>query len=84
MEKEWHKEKVRAVQYRNSPIKVNKEFSNGVIKQVGYCARRDIPVEVVKIPRDLSDYEFMQDFINEANALKAIVFFELLPQVPGL
>ena len=74
MEKEWHKEKVRAVQYRNRPIKVNKEFSNGVIKQVGYCARRDIPVEVVKIPRDLSDYEFMQDFINEANALKQLFF----------
>jgi hypothetical protein len=74
LEKEWHKEKVRAVQYRNRPIKVNKEYTNGVIKQLGYCARRDIPVEVVKIPRNFLDYQFMQDFINEADALKQLFF----------
>lgn len=74
LEKEWNKEKVRAVQYRNRPIKVNKEYTNGVVKQLGYCARRDIPVEVVKIPREFLDYQFMQDFINEANALKQLFF----------
>ena len=74
IEKEWHKEKIRAVQYRNRPIKIYKEYSNGVIKQLGYCARRDIPVEVVKIPRNFLDYQFMQDFINEADALKQLFF----------
>lgn len=74
LEKEWHKEKVRAVQYRNRPIKVYKEYTNGVIKQLGYCARRDIPVEVVKVPRNFLDYQFMQDFINEADALKQLFF----------
>lgn len=74
LEKEWHKEKVRAVQYRNRPIKVNKEYTNGVVKQLGYCARRDIPVEVVKVPRNFLDYQFMQDFINEADALKQLFF----------
>ena len=74
LEKEWHKEKVRAVQYRNRPIKVYKEYSNGVVKQLGFCARRDTAVEVVKIPRVFLDYQFMQDFINECNALKQLFF----------
>ena len=62
------------MQYRNRPIKVYKEYNNGVIKQLGYCARRDVPVEVVKIPRNLLDYSFMQDFINEADSLKQLFF----------
>jgi hypothetical protein len=74
LEKEWHKEKVRAVQYRNRPIKVYKEYPNGVVKQLGFCARRDTAVEVVKVPRNFLDYQFMQDFINESNALKQLFF----------
>ena len=72
LDKKWNKEKVRGVQYRSKPIKVEKEYNNGVIKQLGYCDRRDIPVEVVKVPRDLSDHQFLQDFINNANALKQL------------
>jgi hypothetical protein len=83
LEKEWHKEKVRGVQYRNRPIKVYKEFINGVVKQLGYCARRDMPVEVVKIPRNFLDYQYMQDFINESNALKQLFFSEYFHKFLG-
>jgi hypothetical protein len=74
VEKKWHDMRVRAVQYRNKPIKVLKQHENGVIKQIGFCAKRDFAVEVWKIPRDIMDASYLGELYNKISALKQLVF----------
>lgn len=74
VEKKWHDMRVRAVQYRNRPIKILRQYENGVLKQIGFCAKRDIPVEVWKIPRDIMDSTYLSELYNKISALKQLVF----------
>jgi len=74
IEKAWNKERVRAVQYRNRPVKVLKNHSNGVVKQLGFCARRDTPVEVWKVPKQFFDFEWVTNFFNIISAHKQLFF----------
>ncbi|CAG9318361.1 unnamed protein product [Blepharisma stoltei] len=72
IEKLWHKERVRSVQYRNRPIKVLQEYPDGTIRQQGFCAKRDIPVEVLVVPRLLLDCEVLTKLFNKISAHKQL------------
>mmetsp|Transcript_20127 Transcript_20127/g.37425 ORF Transcript_20127/g.37425 Transcript_20127/m.37425 type:complete len:329 (-) Transcript_20127:1657-2643(-) len=72
IERQWFERRVRHVQYRNRAIKVLKELENGVIKQIGFCADKDTPLEVLKVPQTLYDFEFLTALYDTLDALKQL------------
>lgn len=74
IEKQWYSQRVRHVQYRNRAVKVIKTLSSGVIRQVGFCADKDFPLEVLKVPHYLSDYEYLQSLSYQISASKQLLF----------
>jgi len=51
IEKEFHSKRVRDVHYRNKKVKMLKKEKSGIIKCLGYCVDKDIPLLVIKIPK---------------------------------
>jgi len=51
IEKEFHSKRVRDVHYRNKKMKVLKREKSGIVKVLGYCVDKDIPLLVIKIPK---------------------------------
>ena len=74
IEKQWYSQRVRHVQYRNRAIKVIKTLSSGVIRQIGFCADKDFPLEVLKVPHALTDYEYLQSLSQQISASKQLIF----------
>jgi len=74
IEKEWYSQRVRHVQYRNRAIKVIKALSSGVIRQIAFCADKDFPLEVLKVPHALTDYEYLQSLSQQISASKQMIF----------
>jgi len=83
LEKEFIARRVRQVHYRKQAIKVLKEFDNGMIKELAYCADRDIPVENYKIPKEFPHYETLTHFFSQIGATKELLFSKYLPSYLG-
>ena len=51
IEKEFNNRRVRQVHYRNQAVKILREYDNGIVKELAYCADKDFPLILVKIPK---------------------------------
>ena len=69
IEKEFHRQRVRDVHYRNQLVKILKSNKNGSIIELGYCSDRDCPIEIVKIPETFT-FQKIQKYFYTMNGLK--------------
>ena len=83
MEKEFVARRVRSVHYRNQPIKVIENLSNGIIKELAFCADKDFAVENFKIPREFPHYDTLCNFFSQIGATKELLFSKYLPSYLG-
>ncbi len=42
---------MRDVHYRNQSVKVLENLPGAIIIQIGYCAEKDFPLQVIKVPK---------------------------------
>lgn len=43
--------------YRNQTKKILKQYDDGIVKELAYCADKDYPLEALKIPPDFPDFD---------------------------
>jgi hypothetical protein len=83
IERQWFDRRVRHVQYRNRAIKVLRTADNGVTRQVGYCADKDTPLEVLRVPQTLYDFEYLSELYDSLDALKQLTLSKYFPDYLG-
>jgi len=60
------------VHYRNQPIKVVESSPNGVIREVAFDTNKDFPLDCIKVPRIIEDFEYMEKLAYTMCALKQL------------
>lgn len=66
--------RVRGIHYRNQPIKVLAKYEYGLMRVVGFDQDKDVPLEVVKIPKVFPDVEKLGMILNTFDAYKELIF----------
>lgn len=83
IERQWFERRVRHVQYRNRAIKVLRQYNHGGAKVVGFCADKDTPLEVLKVPQTLYDFGFLSELYDTLDALKQLTLSKYFPDYLG-
>jgi hypothetical protein len=65
---------VRKVHYRNQPVKIIKEQEDLIVQKLGFCSDKDIPLEVMHVPKDYADFDNAQLIYNKIGAFSNLIF----------
>ena len=74
---------MRTVHYRKLPVRVIKNYDNGIEKVLAFCCDRDKPIECYKIPKTFAHFEVLTQFFNQIGATKELLLSKYCPSYLG-